>query len=75
MSWNPTGIRCFVVVLCIREAALCKAEGNKEREGDGDSDETADFALRSRRLVSAQAELNIALVVAGESDKYSITYW
>lgn len=63
MSWNPAGILCFVVVvLCIREAALCRAEGNEEREGDGDGAETSDFALRSCTLVSAQAEHSTALV-------------
>lgn len=61
MCRNPPGICCFVVVvLCIREAALCT--GYKERKSDGDCDETA--ALRSCRLVSDQAEHNTASVVA-----------
>lgn len=69
MFLNPSSIHCFVIVLCIQEECLCKAEENKERESGGDSDGTTDFALRSLRLVSTQAEHYTALVVAGESNK------
>lgn len=68
MFLNASSVHCFVIVLCIQEC-LCKAEENKERESGGDSDGTTDFAVRSLRLVSIQAEHNTALVVAGESNK------
>lgn len=74
MFLNPASIHCFVIVFCIQEESLCKAMVKKERETGGDCDGTTDFALRSPRLVSAQAECNTALVVAGESNKYSSIY-
>lgn len=75
MFLNPSSIHCFVIVLCIHEKSLCKAEGNEERGSGGDCDGTTDFDLRSLRLISAQTEHNAAfLVVAGESNKYGIMY-
>lgn len=74
MFLNPASIHCFVIVLCIQEESLCMAKVNKERETGGDCDGTTDFPLRGPRLVSAQAECDTALVVAGESNKYTIMY-
>lgn len=74
MFLNPSRIHCFVIVLCIQEESHLNVKVNKERETGGDCDGTTDFALQSLRLVSAQAEYNAALVVAGESNKYSIVY-